>query len=267
MENFNISRFGKVSKWYIANAKTGYLGFAIIAVFILLFFFIISTEVMDQKIPYNDKLETAMGIAFSFYYFLMIAIPSFMFVGMKTNQKRINYLMLPATNLEKFISRYIITLLGFTLAFIVAFFAADLLHWVFTLIRHPEQTGFVISHFTNVVSSTLVFRINNGQSSDATIVGLLCTFWVHSFYLLGGTILRKHQWIIPTGILIFLMFMGAWLIGYLLSSNCIKSINLSGSGASYVLSIITAAVTIFNYWFSYRTFKHMQVINNKWINL
>ena len=35
----------------------------------------------------------------------------------------------------------------------------------------------------------------------------------------------------------------------------------------YAIGTVLAAIAVLNWWLSYRIFKRMQVINNKWINL
>ena len=96
--------------------------------------------------------------------------------------------------------------------------------------------------------------------------------WFHSFYTLGGTLLRKYAFV-ATSICILLCliilvktmaFIGLGMFQISWEDGAVKEYEI-GSMA-YVLSVLLPIFAVFNYWASYRIFKGFQLITNKWMN-
>ena len=96
--------------------------------------------------------------------------------------------------------------------------------------------------------------------------------WLHSFYTLGGTLLRKYAFV-ATSICILLCliilvktmaFIGLGMFQISWEDGAVKEYEI-GSMA-YVLSVLLPIFAVFNYWASYRIFKGFQLITNKWMN-
>jgi hypothetical protein len=265
MENFNIQRFGKLTKWFVINTKSMYIQFTAITAFILFIFCLLEFRHVYSPEFFRMKIDSTNDFMACFYISAMVFMPSFMFSGMKTHQTRINYFMLPGTNLEKFVSRYLSFIIGYTLCFIVAFFVADLLQWLFCFMIHPEQTHFFLFPFSE-------FKVDmNVQGVNYNSIGLFLvalTFWSHSMYLLGGTIFRRNHWIFTTMFLLVLSSLITWLLSFFDGFHNVMQLSQKGIDTFfYGGSAVLAILFFFNYWLSFRTFKHTQVICNKWINL
>jgi hypothetical protein len=161
-------------------------------------------------------------------------------------------LMLPASNLEKYLMRYAswIILLPIQLA---AFFAADLIQYVFGLVVGHEQVKLVTSAVIEFCQSDmpLSYRMN--------FVWLFV--WLHSLYAVGATFFRfrKNNWIATTLVLI--------VVGILLSAIAghWQNVNMFWWNNHDYFSLLFPVLFVVNFWLSYRLFCRIQVIG-KYVN-
>ena len=301
MNSFSVNRFGQLLGWLINMNRVRLLGFTAGIMFstfliqLMLFVFGSSEKVVDYLWSCVDF--GSFFIPFLVLFLLSMTYTSFTSVG--KNQQRGTFLMIPATNLEKFLSLIVYmtvicglcTIVGYILGdclrmaclWIWAQFSADpgaatgevynynavdgtyylwstSVYWVF---------GRLVPHFLTVWSSGIYWS----WSEWATwILAILVTVWTHSIFTLGSTLLRKYTFAI-TGIVwfaILLLFM--WFNYYFGISITTKVwINdhykgeMVGSMA-YVLMVALPLLSYFNYWASFRIFKGFQIITNKWTN-
>ena len=70
-------------------------------------------------------------VFFGAYWFVILMGGSMMFHNMQTRQQRIAYMMLPASNAEKYVCRVVLVVLGGILMSAVSFVVADLLQQLF----------------------------------------------------------------------------------------------------------------------------------------
>ena len=56
----------------------------------------------------------------------------------------------------------------------------------------------------------MFIKENNEQFIIASITVIM--LWIHSVYLLGGTIFRKRQWILTSALLVFINIIVTWII-------------------------------------------------------
>ncbi len=194
---------------------------------------------------------------------------SCIFTNMKTKQKRESFLMLPASNLEKFVSRLLL-MLGWTVASLLgALIIADVIQFIFSFFITP---GF----HQDIILSTI--RSSWESLANVTYWERVCVFYsfmlfVHSFFTLGGAFYRKFPVLLTpcTGLAICILF--GYICTELTDTGIIHfHISLNGdSMAEYyfaaAFTTIFLALAAFNYWASYKIFCRMQVICNKWINL
>ena len=260
MKNFDIKRFGQLMKWTLISQKSQLFKFSMIWMIALLFLllFNIYLRQFGLKMDYASGLRYAMTAAVNAFLVLVVFSPCFILMGMKTKQSKVNLLMLPATNMEKFVSRYVMVTLVWMLSFAVQFVVADLLQWLLALIAHPAENGLVMTQlFTHKINLIMVTK------HHYILFGILLLWWLHSFYLVGGMFFCRHAGIIVTLSLIVLgIAFGSWVVSVFDETTpmWIKS-------SLHLFEVLLAALVMFNYWASYRIFKRLQVINNKWINL
>ena len=209
---------------------------------------------------------------------LMIYIISFyIFTGncfrnMRTKIKRENFMMLPASNLEKYLARFLnITLGGLILTF-GATIIADFIQFLFSFLITPGLHISITWNFLTFIGTGNVEVNKDALDFEGFFLVLATIVFVHSFYILGATFFRKHATLLTTFVGIFLLL----VIGYALNGlgeigifNFLDPIHVNKYstafiGAYIVISLVLAA---FNYWASYKLFTRMQVICNKWINI
>lgn len=270
--NFQFSRLLMVMRWDVfTNLKT-YLNMTLGMTFALLPFLIMQLYQLSKQYQlFPDAIDLSYW-GMSQYILFISSIAMYMmatqiFMVMKTNGQREQFLMLPASNLEKYISRFLFSTLGAAVAMITAIVVSDLVQLIFSFVLLP-------GHHQSVCLSTMALLwkiwttfIESIDSTGALLLSLLivtCGVLVHSFFILCGTLFRKHT-IVVSGILFIVM---TYLVIYVIESvpDTITTCLMHGDN-SWLFSIAELLLAGFQYWLSYKVFTRMQVICNKWINL
>ena len=270
--NFQFSRLLMVMRWDVfTNLKT-YLNMTLGMTFALLPILIMQLYQLskqDQLSP--DTIDLSYwGMSQNILFISSIAMymmATQIFMVMKTNGQREQFLMLPASNLEKYISRFLFSTLGAAIAMLTAIVVSDLVQLIFCFLLLP-------GHHQSVCLSTMALLwkrwtnfIENIDSTSFLLLSLLVVtsgVLVHSFFILCGTLFRKHT-IVVTTILFIAM---TYLVIYVIESvpGTITTCLMYGDN-SWLFSIAELLLAGFQYWLSYKVFTRMQVICNKWINL
>lgn len=272
--NFQFSRLLMVMRWDVfTNLKT-YLNMTLGMTFALLPFLIMQLYQLSKQDQLSPDTIDLSYWGMSQYVLMIFSIAMYMmatqiFMVMKTTGQREQFLMLPASNLEKYISRFLFSTLGAAVAMITAIVVADLVQLIFSFLLLP-------GHHQSVCLSTMALLwkiwttfIESIDSTGALLLSLLivtCGVLVHSFFILCGTLFRKHT-IVVTTILFIAM---TYLVIYVIESvpGTITTC-LNHGDNSWLFSLLIAELLLggFQYWLSYKVFTRMQVICNKWINL
>ena len=119
--------------------------------------------------------------------------------------------------------------------------------------------------------------------------------WIHSTYILGGTLLRKYTFVASSLAIILAFVLMAWLsnkyhfqffyVDTVLDGQSLEALRQSGAldtdgelpaesvqvihkvgPLGYIVTVVLPIISIFNYWASYQIFKGFQLISNKWTN-
>ena len=291
MSNFNISRTMRLVRWSFVEER-GYAIRTTIIITLLMTLFMTMMSIGSEPIfmanASNPETQRAvlfkMSRSFSFvchgtYWFIILVGGSMMFRNMKTKQQRIAYMMLPASNVEKFVSRLVLVVLGGMLMAVASFLVSDLLQQLFmryvygqshigsyavtllTTLSDIAQRGVrafdeLGPTFSNYVSQSGLRDIFAGTSVNP---GLFVIFYYClgdlfdlSVFIFMGTLFRRHGWLFACVIysliraLIYLIFpeFNVWLS----------------------MSVMLVGMVAFT-WLSFRLFTRMQVINNKLLNI
>lgn len=272
-KTFDLHRLGLVMRWDIlGNWKhhaSALIGLAVgTTLFCLIMLYNIGNHgTHDPEATSIYYLERVYGFFITITFIAFYVMASCIFTNMKTKQKREGFLILPASNLEKFISRLLLMLAWAIVSLIGALIIADFIQFISSFFLspgfHQEIAWPTIRHFFESVFSFKYWE-------RATVIYSFLLF-VHSFFTLGGAFYRKLPVLLTpcTGLVLCIVF------GYIcneLAESGLLHINFNhGSMADYCLTaistIVLLALSAFNYWASYKIFTHMQVICNKWINL
>ena len=211
MKNFDLQRFGRVLRFDFAQNRQQLMWCMLGILMCYLFFFWFAHNigmrvdiVTDWELQIKNICEGVGIFSVIGLYIYMLATASTVYWREQNKAKRSAWLMLPATNMEKFLSRwvylFVVTLGGFLM-----FFVADAIHmaWLW-------MTG------KPVIAATTYFLKNFPQTSSIgpqaiwlNVLWSYCFFVsIHAFFLLGGIFFRKYQPVVTAlvGIGLLLVF-------------------------------------------------------------
>ena len=278
---FSFSRLGLVMKRdLMENWKTNlyrflgpYAGFLMV----ILFCYMLECD--------YDSFASTMLSAFTLVLvFGGIYNASHILENMNTQQKRISYLMLPATSLEKFLARAFYVTLGFFLTMVIALLLAEgtrfMLLPLFGLSDdfHQSIIPFVWEKLTTV--ELIKFTGPGAEESYQLLyfreaISLLLISWAHSLFILGGCYWQKHPFWKTLGSIILVNHLIALLVIVLVQSLGDINWNIDEEwleahlnwvtieGVLSFIIVLFAALLALNWWLSYRCFTRSQVIKPK----
>ena len=272
--NFQFSRLLMVMRWDMFTNLKSYLNMMLGMTFALLPFFIMQLYQLSKQYQlFPDTIDLSY-LGMSQYVLMIFSIAMYMmatqiFMVMKTTGQREQFLMLPASNLEKYISRFLFSTLGAAVAMITAIVVSDLVQLIFSFVLLPGHHQSVCLSIMALLWKIWTTFIENIDSTGALLLSLsivTCGVLVHSFFILCGTLFRKHT-IVVSGILFIVMI---YLVIYVIESvpGTITTCLMHGDN-SWIFCLLIAELLLagFQYWLSYKVFTRMQVICNRWINL
>jgi hypothetical protein len=284
MSTFNTTRFSQALKCqFLVLRKTWIRLFGIFTLVMFmanLFFTRVQSMKYDDMVsqwPMEDVINrygiyvgSTTGFGVIFFCFSMLFGASFLFSGMKDTRKRSAFLLWPVSNLEKYIITLLLSVLWLAIITFGAYLLADTLRvfidWV---------TGrVVIWGLPKIVPQ--VFGPASFEYWQITWMLFAWVFYIHSLYILGGTLFRRQQFLLTSasiavvGILLVMLLnqinpqvefiTGDW-------DEKTETYNQIFHPFFYILNTAVCLLIVFHYWASYKLFTRMQVINNKWLNV
>ena len=299
MNSFDIKRFGKTLRWVVSvNFRKMLLWFTGSVLAVLL------GEILFQEMnSYNSNPESMLS-NFSQFLVMILVIVSLIMISsvvssINEKRKREAFLMLPASNSEKYISLVVYsTVICIACAFLaivlgdslrmLAYWATDYRGPVYAdgsqyYSSFDEITGKQVLWWSSALPMMLHELtpeiVNKGYENyptDLVVIQLLFIYggilWIHSLYTLGGTLLRKYSFVATT---IFWIFCGTILVRIILALDMTMFHSRWDNGElleyeigtiSWILAILFPILSVLNYWASFRIFKGFQLITNKWLN-
>lgn len=188
-----VLRWDALSNWkkYVRNT----LGLAFVFSFICIWYQFNMRS--NGYVTYNDVKDLYLGSVSGLFMFISFIIFFFcgsrIFINMKTKASRSLFLMLPATNMEKFTSRLLYTVLGTSLMIVASWMIADIIQFVFSLFLTPGMQGSLVGKTfeelflkDNFDSSHFIVRNGTSVLGQTFPVGMLLlslTIFTHSFLL------------------------------------------------------------------------------------
>lgn len=198
---------------------------------------------------------------------------------MDNKEKRISYLLLPATKLEKFFSRALFVTVGTVLMILVALLALELTHYLLLPL-------FDLPAVYSQPMLVEVFSMKWAHASvDATgepvyswwlmqlLVWIFC-LWNHSLFILGGSFWYKHPFLKTIGACLAVTILGGILFASSVDSGIwsflIRKVDenyphspQTVNGLLTIISVVFLLFTVFNWWLSYRLFTRSEVVKRK----
>ena len=265
---FNIKRFGLVMrKDFQENWKRYTMQFlAMFGIIAIMLYF------QSDNMYRNSRMEPD--------YFLLIWT-SFMFLGfgllfastftepMRSKIKRASYLMNPSSNLEKYVSRWLIVTVGYIIAFFVALWLADLLRVAICSARYPEidVNMLDLGELIGMRNAGNVFSYNE----FGFFVGLF--FFLQSVCVLGSTFWEKVSFVktfaAATILVLLFLLLANWTISIFYTdfeqfTNVLDSFakenQMSDTAFFTITTSVFASLTLVFWIFAFFRFRESEII-------
>ena len=267
-----MSRFLQLLRWelllskrQIATMALAFLGLVVIPQIIAL--------ILNPRD--SDSTYVTGKIAFGFLIAYLVLCGATIFSSLRSRQQRINNFMLPASNKEKFFARYLVLVVAMPVAAIIGFLAGDLVQHLLTMVfgnNAQWAASSAAESFAQASFSGNLLYVNGQDYMFNGRTALLMAFITeHACFLFFGSIFHKHPLVMALlswmslGILLLSGMAG---IGYLLSEllDSGYTITLYDYWFEALIFAFSLAFTVFCFWFAFRRYTRLQVINNQWIN-
>lgn len=275
MKNFDIKRFWQVLKWTIISEKKSILtaavaflcAFLAIQMFSCFTIFDLSRG-LGAGATYAGMMTCGAIIGFMWLYYC-----SGILGNARTSQQRTSALMLPASNMEKYLARFIYCCIIMPVLLYVAIYAATGLRMLLELIAGHDD---IVSGL-----SFIGFNVHvnvNGDNLDvfSNFFMIVSNCWFFSLFVLGGVFFHQRPFIWTTvSLVVASIVLGTlfFYIGVMIGEDNIKSFltpwfkTMSLETFEFIVSLIFIVFTIFNVWLSYRLYCRLQVVQHKWFNV
>ena len=262
---FSLTRLGLLLKReYSVNWKQHvYRLLAIYGTFLVTLFMTMLTN--DPYTPSAQTIHHFTEIVGFVCGVVSMVYLSQMMKPMETKTSRINYLMLPATNAEKFVSRLLMTTVGFWITAIVALAFATASRYIFMPfmyvtpdLYHPIL-GNVMAEFFDF-SGPITFNEIIMNDFEAGMFVVMLVIWGYTIYMLGGNIWYKNAFIKTVAAMTVIT-----ILGNIVLISLISAFGITKEDFTILLNTATGVFTVLaivNIWLSYRLFRRAQVIRN-----
>ena len=278
METFNIKRFGNVCTRLVMLRKKEYFN-----IFLAITLFVALSCIFACN-PFSGEAKETLEYAYSFfqvvgsiYVFAVVLIivnGANIIRDLKTKQQRIDELVLPATNLEKFTARVLASTVLVLILAAAGIVAGDILQMLINMLLHKGTFGSISLYATKQMYSmmeTSIIAIENVAHKPIRFMFLLTLISGNAFYLLGGMLFRKTAWlkttlaVIVISIALFSMFVGYAYVVYGYTNYVVYMPEwMQDSWFNITLLIVQTCAC---YYFAYRIYCRLQAINTRWLNI
>lgn len=265
MVQFDIHRFGKLAKWTLSFDKGYYVkSFLQMLTVVTLLFVVFTTRFFTFGT--NEVKELFAPCAFIYIGVLavhLLVAPSVMFYSFKNKRDDQAYMMLPASNFEKYMVRYASSLL-LLFVYLAALLVGDLVQLLVNVLLGAENQLFVLSFMTERLSHVAFLQY---LTSKHVITAVVIFLWMQSLYALGATFFRSHKyaWIFTTLVIIAGSMCFSWVMLKFFSSAQIVN-DATPWRTVWITNVVHLIWACVNYWLSFKCFCRSQVIG-RYINM
>lgn len=264
MIQFNIRRFAYLVRWSLSIDKRWFVKntLAWMVAMTLVFLFFTCIVNINNNIGGIQAYKTCvfMVIATSVALFVLGATMMFNSMRGKHDDKRL--MMLPASNLEKYVMRYCYWILLLP-CFVGAFLMADLLQFLINVLLGHDGAMLIVQCIADTI---MQFHSSSAVPGTFDVSAVMILVWLHSLYAVGATFFRSHKynWILTSIALIALSI----ILGALWPESVAPMRIDEHTPVSIlrILCMVMAVLTVFDFWLSYRIFCRHQVIG-RYVNL
>ncbi len=284
MSTFNYNRFSKALKCaFMVTRKTWIRLFGIFTL-VMFMYNLFMTRVQGSNYSnlvenfgleeasrtYNHYVESTVMFGIIFFCIAMLFGATSMFSQMKDTRQRSAYLLWPVSNLEKYVVSFLLNFGLMAILTVCAYMLADTLR-VFI----DWLTGRVV--IWGIPKLAEPFGSNAAFESWQTAWMLFAwVFYIHSLYLVGGTLFRRQQFLMTSATIAVVVILLTMILNQIHPNiefttgtwdEKTYTYNRVFHPAFYILQTVVTLLIPIHYWISYKLFTRMQVINNKWLNI
>ena len=280
MKNFSLKRMAQVMRITFCQNHKWFLNFGIaflLAHFFgqaMIFYSVCNLPAADDWFV-ESRMHSATGAFVMISVFLILGGIAFTFDVLKEKNKRIAILMLPASNMEKFVARLLLCTVGVWLLNVVCILLGDGLrqlvyHWSDNPLGSalPYLWEFIADQgtaFVQVMGDS--FRPGQDPGWWIAAFALASAFMTYSFFLLGSAVFRKQAFILTGLCGLGLTLLGAYVAGTVAGlfeySYTPEQVNEFLVNIVPVMAISEFLLGIGFTWLSYCLFTHMTVVRRK----
>ncbi len=259
MKNFNIKRFGQVLKYELT---TNYRNMLWNALGVMLFY-LICCWFVHKNWQYDTHQLTfaefvSQGLADAGHVVSVIVVLAAACLWFKNAQKkapRTVMLMMPASNLEKFLARWVCLVVLTVVVCFFSFFAADLLQALYLGVKGEPMT---------LATDNYLKEFVNGRYTLETYAGIL---FCHSFSLLCGVLYKRYHIVAALASWLLLFAVAGYVLHLLFPEP--HTVYWEQYDAYRTYAVIAGSVIGTVLWtvLSYRIFCRWQIVTHKFVNL
>ena len=257
MSSFNLQRMGRFTRWTIATDMPYYR--RTFASYVAVMSIILQMPNIFSFLR-NSQASTHMPV-FAIIAVLVTCVivgGSYMLMSFYNRKDALRDLaMIPASNLEKYLVRYLTAfIINLVMAF-VGILIADVLQYLVGLIIQRQPLEFALSETWDVISTT------SRPSSASKGCLLICiAIWLHTYFMMGANLFRniKYSWVFSFFILLVFFIL---LIQVVKPGDIFHDRGTIGhfiNGHLVLINIVLLALSVFQTWLSYKLFCGRQLV-------
>lgn len=260
MTTFNFYRFLNTLRWdWLSNRGQFNIAAGVFFGVFLFFFFTNGILTMNDADTHTVAVLNNSGLALMMFIFALFTTIGSVFQPLyKGRQPHVHYLMLPASNLEKFLSRHTVYIVGLIVSFGMAFIAADVLQYIAGGIMGVKGNTMIIVQQRDLWTAST-------QGHDSTWLTVWSFLYLVSLFILGGTLFRKYPALCTFVVIIAVtLLLGATFTH---NANNNPGFHFNLEMASDIVNVAMPLLTIINILLAYRLFCRTQLVGRQLLNI
>jgi len=269
MKNFSFRRYGMILRRDLVNQWSKLLNATLgmaLGLFLLENILLPRPQDALPDVYSIDMFSSCMTMVIFVISFYLLYGGTTVLADMRTKQDRISALMLPGTNLEKFLSRLTRSLVVFFLLAVVAFIMADCARMLLSLLLHHVASASLLPYAWQSLGEYVSSA--DGSISPQSVIACIAIWLANiSMATLGGVIFRRNPFIM-SGICFFVfLFLFGLVVGNINYNGLHAIKTMAENLPDWTLSAFCLAFAFGIFCLSYWLFCRLQVVNPKFLNL
>lgn len=165
MQTFSLSRLlHLLKKEIIENSRIVFI--TIFITFLIMFLLVMAQFLLSSDSEIETLIHTIKVYYFIGLYILAAAFAGYSFPAFRKKEKAMNYLLLPVSNMEKFLSYFTLSTIGFFVVYTILFYLFYLLLFFFIsfnlsgdLIMFPFSFRYILNYFIAFININALFLL------------------------------------------------------------------------------------------------------------